>query len=144
MHHSSRTRRAACAALLCVMGCGTAAPVNPPPDGATPVTAEGGVTPDAPLAAADVPTDTATPASDAGVAPTDGGTPSEVSVASPPPTTGAADIERWLATGAYRAWRCEAERHAARLVGGQREPHLHQRAHARHGAPESTLSGRPR
>ena len=31
-----------------------------------------------------------------------------------PPTTGAADLERWLATGAYQRWRCEAARHAAR------------------------------
>lgn len=31
-----------------------------------------------------------------------------------PPTSGRADIEAWLADGAYQSWSCEAEAHAAR------------------------------
>jgi hypothetical protein len=91
------------AVFFSLAGCGASAP---------------GVVPDASVPDASIPDASAaptdTPLADAGGAATDLGATDDVVAASPPPTTGAADIERWLATGAYRAWRCEPERHAAR------------------------------
>lgn len=107
----SSLRGASFVLLLSLAGCGASAPgatldASPAdaPIADVPVTAPV----DAPVSPADAPiADAGTPAADLGAT-------ADVPAASLPPTTGAADIERWLATGAYRAWRCEAERHAAR------------------------------
>ncbi len=108
----SSLRRASFAVFVSLAGCGASAPGTvldaSPPDVFVADAAEVSTPVDAPAAPSD------TPIPDAGTPAADLGAPADVPVESPPPTTGAADIERWLATGAYRAWRCEAERHPAR------------------------------
>jgi hypothetical protein len=95
------------AMTFALAGCGASAPPSGQ-DAAVADAVEVGALVDAPIAPADLPlTDADAPAADLG------GT-ADVVTSPPPPTTGAADIERWLAMGAYRAWRCEPERHAAR------------------------------
>lgn len=54
--------------------------------------------------------DASTPA-DAGADAPSGDAPA---VSQLPPITGRADIEAWIATGAYRSWHCEPAPHAAR------------------------------
>ncbi len=114
----SALRAASFAVLLSLAGCGASAPVCPRCVGlgdVVPRRARPSTRPRPPP----------TPLTDAGTPAADLGATADVVAESPPPTTGAADIERWLATGAYRAWRCEAARTPG--VGPQRESHLHQR-----------------
>ena len=99
-------RAASFVVTLALAGCGASAPTSVNDASIGDVVEVGALT-DAPISPADLPLTDAAPAADVG------GT-DDVVAASPPPTTGAADIERWLATGAYRAWRCEPERHPAR------------------------------
>ncbi len=76
---------------------------------------DAGATPDGATAPDGATTDSAAPRPEAGGP--DTGTPPLPADANRPPT-GRADIEKWLAEGHYKSWKCEPDRHPPRAGSG--------------------------